>query len=213
MTAFRLVEPLAAAIVPRRNDGTLMTTYEATTASHTWRRFEELYTQHRGSGPRTPSTLTENLDFSGKLTRQLTPAGNGAQVMYNGSGQVLRAAAAARTPVESNLYRIVLRTFAEADYLAAMLNAGSLRTAFAESRESGWHFHTNPLRKVPVPKYDHGDADHRRIAAIGRRLRTKIDPKSAEGAALRVELSSLAAKLVPTHAYAERRHQTTGAAA
>ena len=54
----------------------------------------------------------------------------------------------------------------EAGYLVALLNAACLRTAFAQSRESGRDFSLHPWRKVPIPRYSASVAAHRRLAEL-----------------------------------------------
>ena len=54
----------------------------------------------------------------------------------------------------------------EAAYLAVLLNAPCLQSAFQESRASDRHFHLHPLRKVPIPSFDFEDPRHRELVGL-----------------------------------------------
>lgn len=48
-----------------------------------------------------------------------------------------------------------------------VLNANALQNAWQESRTACLHFDKNPLRHVPVPRYDAGNAAHAELAKLG----------------------------------------------
>ena len=134
-----------------------------------WRELDELYESRRGMGEGTPVTLLKQLDYMGKLSAQpLLPQRGRRVVLYPKSGDIMRAARtrAGDAVVDYTLYRLAVESEAEAGYLVALMNAGCLARAFAESKESGRDFSLHPWRKVPIPRYDKMKASHRRLAAL-----------------------------------------------
>ena len=134
-----------------------------------WEELEEVYDAHKGQGRGTPQTLIEQVDFARKLSAQPMRRQKGRRmVLYPGSGDNMRGARthAGGAVVDSTLYWLVCRTEVEAGYLVALLNAGCLRRAFSECKESGRHFNLFPWRKVPIPKFDPRDRKHNRLAQL-----------------------------------------------
>ena len=122
-----------------------------------------------GRGEGTPVTLLKQFDYMGKLSAQpLRPQRGRRLVLYPGSGDIMRAARtrAGDAVVDYTLYRLAVESEAEAGYLVALMNAGCLARAFAESKESGRHFQLHPWRKIPIPRYDKTNASHRRLAQL-----------------------------------------------
>lgn len=134
-----------------------------------WRELEEWYDVHRGIGRSTPETLQAQFDYAGKLSAQPTTRRQGwRMVVYPSSGDHMRAGRAREgsVVVENTLFWAVFSSGAEAAFVTALLNAPCLGRAFAESRESGRHFHLHPWSKVPVPAYDRRNADHRELGRL-----------------------------------------------
>ena len=134
-----------------------------------WNELDEVYDAHRSSGKGTPQSLLARFDYSKALSSQPLRAKYGRRmVLYPASGDIMRAARsiAGEAAVDSTLYWMTVRSEDEAGYLVALLNANCLRRAFAESKESGRHFHLHPWRKVPIPRFDKTIRDHRRLARL-----------------------------------------------
>ena len=134
-----------------------------------WQLLNKTYEQNRGQGRSTPKTLAKQIDFAGKLSFQPQHQTSDLHmVLYPTSGDIMRAA---RTTggsgwVDSTLYWHIADSESEAGYLTALLNANCLRRAFFESRRSGRHFHLNPWRKVPIPRYDGRSTWHVKLAEL-----------------------------------------------
>ena len=174
LAPFSIVRPLSEAIIPNNGDR-LLSDADARTRSATWRSLSSTYVRHAGRGGSTPKALADNLNFGGKLAKQWPPS---LSVVYNGSGQHLRAALA-RDIVEHACYRVPVETEEEGYYLAAMLNAPRLAFAFRFARKTDRHFDKTPLEKVPIPLFNPRDADHRRLAELSFRIAAAIGADSA----------------------------------
>ena len=138
-----------------------------------WLEAERVYGRRRTS--KAGKTLLENLDWMGKLTKQLLLInGSSSQrrrkVVYNKSGKLeLRATRCAQsTIVNGSLYWMLAQSEAEALYLCGVINAKCLQSAWRSSKTSKLHFDKNPWRTVPVPKFDRSDATHVRIVEAAK---------------------------------------------
>ena len=128
-----------------------------------WRNATDLYAEHRSRGSDTPATLEGNLDFSGKLLKQLESDGD--RVVYNASGDALHAARiSGRRVVEHSLFSVPCSSPDEARFLSAILNADAMLPAFRAARKSDRHFVTHIWREVPIPRYDGQSELHRDLA-------------------------------------------------
>ena len=117
-------------------------------------------------------SLTEQLDFQSKLSKQLPiPA---IRVVYNRSGMHV-CCAKLRNPtaiVSSGLYWAPVASDTEADFLCAILNA-PVTTELARplmsygKDERDIHKH---IWELPIPEFDLSDDSHQRIAALGGEL-------------------------------------------
>ena len=152
-----------------------------------WTKLDERYSKHKGRGKGTPDTLIGRFDFQRHLSAQPLRQQRGRRmVVYPSSGDIMRAARthAGIAAVDSTLYWLIVPTEAEAGYLVALLNAGCLRRAFAECKESGRDFNLHPWRKVPIPKYDGTDRKHIRLSrlcgVIEKIVKHRIDAELAE---------------------------------
>ena len=106
-----------------------------------------------------------------------------SMVLHPASGDIMRAARVHRGDgvVDSSLYWYQAESADEAGYLTVLLNATCLQHAFACARESGRHFHLQPWRKVPIPRYDEADPLHRELAALCARAEsTAVETLTAQ---------------------------------
>ena len=121
-------------------------------------------------GEATPLTLIGMLNFQNKLMAQIQnamPDVGSTKVIYNKSGQSLRAARAPSTTlVDDGLYWYRCDDPEEAAYLTSVINAPCLQPAYQQSRKSDRHFDTQFWRSVPIPKYDHKVDAHRNLANL-----------------------------------------------
>ena len=155
------------AIVPLDEQGMLLETPED--KDNCWKYLDEIYSTYAGQGRGTPKTLIGRIDFSRNLSAQIgIDAPDRRMILYPKSGDIMRAART-RTGtgfVNDSLYWGVVRTEAEAGYLACLLNAPCLVRAFLETRSSGRDFHLHPWRKVPIPRFDPGNPVHTELADL-----------------------------------------------
>ena len=148
-------------------------------AAQLWEAAETVYEQRRGATSRP--TLWENLDYNGSLTRQLSAGGGRTKVFYNKSGGVgansrLRACRGpASLLADDKCYWCVAENADEALYLIGILNADCLQDAWRESKTSRNHFDKNPLRHVPIPRFDPVDERHSKITACARRAESEAE--------------------------------------
>ena len=128
----------------------------------------EIYEANRAA--KSAATLIRNIDWKGTGSSQLR-VGRSAptKVVYNKSGNTLRAA---RIPADlvanDKLYWTVLKTQREALYLTALLNAPALQAAYRDSKTSALDFDKNPLRRVPVPRFDPKKSTHMTLVQAAR---------------------------------------------
>ena len=165
---FGVADGLSQAIIPVDGNGKLFE--RPATVNAFWAQLERLYEEFRGKGAGTPQSLRARIDYGMALSRQLERAGEKRKrmVLYHKSGDIMRAARVVpdNTIFEDSLYYWKASSGGEAEFLTGILNAPALRRAFRESRTSGRHFHKNPWRSVPVPRYDSNNAAHRLVAEL-----------------------------------------------
>ncbi len=158
---------ITEAIIPLDEQGNLEV--HSTLEEPGWAALDEIYCRFRGKGAGTPNTLAERIDFKRGLSSQSPhePAGT-RMVLYPKSGDLMRAARTQPSNgfAEDTLYWHVASSADEAGYLTALLNAPCLQRAFLESRESGRHFDLHPWRKVPIPRFDSNNGQHRALAEL-----------------------------------------------
>ena len=178
------------AIIPANNNGMLDVKVAETCAF--WRTLNTIYEENSGAGRNTPKNLISQIDFSRKLTAQLQPTGDAAtMVLYPASGDIMRACRIrpGEAIVDATLYWFIAPNASEAAYLTALMNAPCLKDAFVQSRSSGRHFHLNPWRYIPVCRYNHAKAGHRKLVSLTRKaeriveswLKKNIDLSSSDG--------------------------------
>jgi hypothetical protein len=121
----------------------------------------------KSSGPRPPHSLLDQVDYQGKLSAQLANEVGKCKVVYRKSGQWLSSAVVeSRLIADGTLYWYSSPQGEELHYLAAVFNAPCLADFFSNAgRLSDRDFHTGPVRNLPIPAYDPGNADHANLAA------------------------------------------------
>lgn len=115
--------------------------------------------------PKSPSPLANQIDYLGKLTRRLQNSGKA--VVYTQAGSWLASAVVPEsTVIDSTLYWFASDQELELHYLSAVFNAPALAEFFHHAgRASDRHFHTGPIRNLPIPEYDANDVHHANLAA------------------------------------------------
>ena len=133
---------------------------------------------------RAPHTLTERLDWLGKLSSQLGKS-QLAKVVYNASGSNLVAAVIGSDKITShNTYWAVFDEPSQAHYLAAVFNARCLRQFFREfCRASDKDFMLLPVQNLPIPAFDAGNEHHANLAAQSELAHRRVAALVAEYAA------------------------------
>lgn len=117
-------------------------------------------------------SLLQQLDFQGKMRRQLGGAKH--RVVYSASGNSLVAARVddPTIVVEHGLYWMPTTSLDEACYLTAILNAPATTKAVAEYQSRGLfgarHFDKYVWR-LAIPKFDPGDDTHLMLAHLAQR--------------------------------------------
>ena len=170
LLTFGILPELPHAIIPTDGQGRLEEAPER--LSPFWQVLNTAYDELRGRGRNTPETLIKQIDYNGKLSAQLTRAGNRRTLLlYPRSGDIMRGARSRSGPivVDDTLYYFNAASGGEAAFLTAILNAPSLSRAFLESRTSGRDFHQNPWRAIPIPRYDPANPIHCHLAGLCNR--------------------------------------------
>lgn len=180
-----------------------------------WRKASDLFSANRGRGEASAKTLEANLDYYGSLFSQFGGLAN--NVVYNKAGVEMYAArlASRYTYVADTLYRVPCKSRAEAQYLAAILNAQCMQDAYKSTRRNDMDFAAHVWRDVPIPRYDPRTAAHAKIAALSadiektaRRmcqsesragLRTRLRRRLAAEPSM-IKIEKLCQKLLPDHA-------------
>ncbi len=131
------------------------------------RRSEELWAEHR----RGEMTLTEQLDYYGKLTSQF-PLSR-LRVVYAKSGKVPAAALirGSRAIIDHTLYWAEPESEAEGRYLCAVFNSDTARVGVADRQVKGqWGpRHFDKLMLDQIPQFSEEQTLHRRLAAAAER--------------------------------------------
>lgn len=135
-----------------------------------WREAERVWTRNKAASTRL--TLREQLNFQGKLERQLPVPSH--RVVYTTSGQYLAAARLEDSTVlvDSSLYWAPTSGSDEALYLVGVLNSRPLADVVRPMQSRGEHnprhFHLLPV-SVWFPTFDPDDPDHQEIVAVAAR--------------------------------------------
>ena len=181
---FAISDQLLFTIVPTDLNGKLLVNPES--ESPFWDHLDAIYQENAGIGRSTPKSLINQINFSNKLDAQLkidgsrqkvsevrrdTPRrklGGRQMVLYPQSGDHMRAArcSISTSVADNSLYRYIANSEEEAAYLVGILNAQCLGYAFQECRTSGRNFHLNPLKAVPIERYNRNNKLHKKIAEV-----------------------------------------------
>ena len=139
---------------------------------------------------RPPNTLTERVDWLGKLSAQLGKSPL-TKVIYNASGSNLVAAVIGSEQITShNTYWALFDDPAQAHYLAAVFNAGCLQQFFREAcRASDRDFMLLPVQNLPIPAFDAGNEQHANLAAQSQLAHQRVAALVAEQAAGRRKIN------------------------
>lgn len=150
---YGVVQPTTRAIVPMNSYGEVIGTRHGIMHPQ-WLKLDRLYRDHRGVGKATPKDLISQLDFSGKLSNQISSTPR-YRLIYNTSGSWLRSVVLrGKLPlIDASTYRMDFNSKNEAYFVCAILNAQCLQGAFRLCRKSDRHFHKHVWNRIPIPKY------------------------------------------------------------
>lgn len=169
MVPYRVVWPHKA-VLPITDTGVLQPAQMVhfPMLSARWTTVEGLWNANKSA--RTKQTLTEWLDYQGKLRRQLPAPAH--RVVYTASGNRIAAAYTSNTKyvIEHKLYWLHVDSEAEGHYLAAILNSDAVAVAVAK-RQSRGLFGTRDIDmlpwRLPIPAYDADNATHVALSDLG----------------------------------------------
>ena len=137
-----------------------------------WSRAERVYRRTR-SDTSAPDLLSQ-IDSWSKLSARLSVVDK-PFVCYNAAGSWLSSAVVeAGSVVDSTLYWMSSDDEDELHYLAAILNAPALMTFFRECQGSDRHFHTGPIRSLPIPAFNADDANHQQLVKASRAAHKRV---------------------------------------
>ena len=153
-----------------------------------WSRANADYIQTKK--PKSPATLALVIDHIGKLSARLRQIDKPA-VVYNRAGSWLSSAIIpAGTVVDSTLYWLSADSLEELAYLEAVFNAQALGVFFRDAcRASDRDFHTGPIKNLPIPAFDAGNAHHANLAAQSQLAHQRVAALVAEQAAGRRKIN------------------------
>jgi hypothetical protein len=144
-------------------------------AARYFENVEEQYAANRkGAASKRTETLSNQLDYMGKLTGQNLRARYLA--VYAKSGTNVVSAVIDRNTLKSPyimdhvLYSYATPTAKEAHFLCAFLNAPSLNTLIKPFQSRGLQGERDVHKKVlevPLPKFDSSNNDHHQLAELG----------------------------------------------
>jgi hypothetical protein len=170
---YRLLAPRRA-VLPCDARGLLADCHDHPGLAEWWHHAESTWLRHRASDL---LTLREQLDYHGKLSVQL-PFKNTPRVVYAKSGMYL-AAARLDDPtilVDHKLYWSHVAGDDEARYLCAILNAAvtTARVRPLMSYGKDERDIDKFVWRLPIPRYDPTDPEHRTLAALARDVESII---------------------------------------
>ena len=150
------------------------------------RHVEEHWNRHRGNKS-DRMTVYEWLDYNGKLTSQ--DLSLPYLVLYNAAGTNISAAVFSRKDcpgtffVDHKLYYYATRSRAEANYLAAILNASVVNELIKPFQSVGLQGERDIHKKVlelPIPLFDAKTPEHVALAKLGAEAGRQAKKVSAE---------------------------------
>ena len=164
---FSFKKPFNEFCVPTDASGDALLDEEEMLKEKFWEIANDCYIKNKSKGINTPETLAECIDHYGKLSVQLQTR-RGWVVFYNKSGSSLRSARLNDSNVLciDQIYWYLCESKEEAGYLVSLLNCDHNQPYFRYSKNSWRHFDLNPIRKVPIPKYDPEKSEHCELAEL-----------------------------------------------
>ena len=164
---FTIRPEITQVIIPLGKDGLLKRNPEKDVY---WGKADKLWKENKGKGKRTPDSLLDQINFNSKLRKQLPVTLEETdllQVVYNKSGQHLRAARSSNSKVvENSCYWLKTSSEEEARYLVSLLNSRCLQDAYRECRKSDRHFETHIWSEVPISCYNPRNDNHLELAGL-----------------------------------------------
>ena len=215
LAPFVLLEPRKAALpvhkptmkLPRTSGGELDVKALDDYMQHRWSIMSKLWEANKGKAD--TKTLIENLDWLGKLSKQLawlrSFGGRPLRIAYTTSGEPTASFVGDnKALVDTKLYWVTCRDENEAYYLLAIINSRTLTKQAAPFRPKGkfggardLHKH---LWKLPIPSFDKDTPLHTRLAELGR----DAEAEAAEFLKVRADQSR---ELTSTFARRVLRHE------
>lgn len=164
---FHLKKPLSEFCVPTDASKGVLLDEQEMLQEKFWEIANDFYINNKDRGDSTPGTLAERIDHYGQLSAQLQRR-KGWVVFYNKSGFSLRSARTSDSNVLciDQIYWYLCESKEEAGYLVSLLNCDHTQPYFRYSKSSWRHFDLNPIKKVPIPKYDPDKSRHRELAEL-----------------------------------------------
>ena len=153
-----------------------------------WSRANADYIQTKK--PKSPDTLAMRIDHVGNLSARLNQVAQPAVVYLQAGSWLASAVIPAGTAVDSTLYWLSTGRGEELHYLAAVFNARVLADFFHEAgRASDRHFHTGPIKNLPIPAFDAGNEHHANLAAQSQLAHQRVAALVAEQVAGRRKIN------------------------
>ena len=178
-----------------------------------WKNCRSAYARHRSKG--APQMLDDRCLYNGDLDAQLKYGG--PAVVYNKSGSNVSAAPPGRLPVTNvTLYWAQCRTFDEAKYLSAVLNADAMRGAITATKKGSLDIASEPFKEIPMRRFDPENRAHARLAALAGECEPVVRKAAGRAAGLNArrkaarealrksgrmgQIDELCAEILPDHA-------------
>lgn len=131
--------------------------------------------------PKSPATLALQIDHIGKLTARLQKIDMPAVVYTQAGSWLASAVVSPGTVIDSTLYWFSANHETSMHYLSALFNAPALADFFhIAGRASDRHFHTGPIRNLPIPGYNRRNAHHRNLAEQSQLAHQRVAALVAE---------------------------------
>ena len=140
-----------------------------------WATMCRLWDENKGVNDK--KTLSQNLDWIGKLSSQLSwcgsPGDRPIRLAYTTSGEPSAALIEDQKAIlDTSVYQVTCRDLDEAHYLLAIINSNALAAAVKPFCPTNWARKIRTLHKhiwkLPIPEYDSTVALHRHLSQLGR---------------------------------------------
>ena len=134
-----------------------------------WRDADGMYQKNMSKGSNTPKTLLNRINHLHQLEKQFDRKGK-YLISYNKAGTWLCASIIKINDIIGHsVYAVSLKTKNEALFLTVLLNADSLQKAYQSSVKSDRDFETHFWKSIPLPRYDHSNKLHIKLAKLATR--------------------------------------------